>query len=152
MPRSFVMRTGQLGSSAHTLVRDFRRVMQPYTAIRLKVCARLGRTYSVDVASPWCASHLLESSLQEQNHNKMSDVLKSAIAMGVSHLVLFKQTEVGTNVRFARVPQGPTVQLRVASYSLMADIVASQSRPRAPGHEYQTPPLVRAAPSRRCRG
>ena len=80
---------------------------------------------------------------QEKNHNKMSDVLKSATALSVSHLMLFKQTEAGTNVRFARVPHGPTLQFRVSNYTLMADIVAAQAHPRSPGSEFKTPPLVR---------
>ena len=116
VPRSFVLRAGVLGSSAHTLVRDFRRIMQPYTAVRLR----------------------------EGNHNRMSDVLKSAAVVGVTHLVLFKQTDAGTNVRFARAPQGPTLQFRVVNYTLMADLAAAQARPRSPGAEYKTPPLVRS--------
>ena len=42
MPRSFVLKAGALGASAQTLVRDFRKIMLPYTAARLKVrtCVR----------------------------------------------------------------------------------------------------------------
>ena len=37
VPRSFVLKAGALGASAQTLVRDFRKVMLPYTAAKLKV-------------------------------------------------------------------------------------------------------------------
>lgn len=37
IPRSFVIKHGQVGSSLTQLVRDVRRVMEPNTAARLKV-------------------------------------------------------------------------------------------------------------------
>jgi hypothetical protein len=37
VPRSFVLKAGTLGASAQTLVRDVRTIMQPYTAVRLRV-------------------------------------------------------------------------------------------------------------------
>jgi ribosome biogenesis protein SSF1/2 len=73
----------------------------------------------------------------------MDDVLKSAAAFGVTHLILFKQTDTGTNVRFARLPHGPTLHFRVDSFALVADLIAAQPRPRSPGLEFKTPPLVR---------
>jgi hypothetical protein len=38
VPKSFVIRHGQVGSSLTQLVRDMRRLMEPHTASRLKVC------------------------------------------------------------------------------------------------------------------
>ena len=38
VPKSFVIKHGQVGTSLTQLVRDVRRVMEPYTASRLKVC------------------------------------------------------------------------------------------------------------------
>lgn len=37
VPKSFVIKHGQVGTSLTQLVRDVRRVMEPYTASRLKV-------------------------------------------------------------------------------------------------------------------
>ena len=37
MPKSFIIKHGQVGSSISQLVRDFRKVMEPNTATRLKV-------------------------------------------------------------------------------------------------------------------
>ena len=44
VPKSFVIKHGQVGTSLTQLVRDVRRVMEPYTASRLKVslCAKYG--------------------------------------------------------------------------------------------------------------
>ena len=37
LPKSFIIKHGQVGSSLTQLVRDFRKVMEPNTASRLKV-------------------------------------------------------------------------------------------------------------------
>ena len=37
-PKSFVIKHGQVGSSLTQLTRDVRKVMEPNTATRLKVC------------------------------------------------------------------------------------------------------------------
>ena len=39
VPRSFIIKHGQVGSSLSQLVRDLRKVMEPNTATRLKVRA-----------------------------------------------------------------------------------------------------------------
>ena len=38
VPKSFIIKHGQVGSSINQLVRDMRKVMEPHTASRLKVC------------------------------------------------------------------------------------------------------------------
>ena len=38
VPRSFIIKHGQVGAPLTQLVRDMRRVMEPNTASRLKVC------------------------------------------------------------------------------------------------------------------
>lgn len=62
--------------------------------------------------------------------------------LGVSHLLLFSQTETATNLRIAKFPQGPTLFFRILSYALMKDVVALQKKPRSPGIEYATAPLL----------
>lgn len=37
-PKSFIIKHGQVGTSISQLVRDMRKVMEPNTASRLKVC------------------------------------------------------------------------------------------------------------------
>jgi hypothetical protein len=62
--------------------------------------------------------------------------------LGVSHMVIFNQTDAGINMRVARCPRGPTCTFRVNKFALMNDVLRSQKRPRAPGGEFGTPPLV----------
>ena len=38
--------------------------------------------------------------------------------------------------------QGPTLTMRIHSYSLMSDVAASQQRPRAPPNLWKTSPLI----------
>jgi len=39
VPKSFIIKHGQVGSSVSQLVRDMRKVLEPNTASRLKVCS-----------------------------------------------------------------------------------------------------------------
>lgn len=113
-PKSFVIRGGRVGKSVSTLVRDVRRVMEPNTAARL----------------------------QERDKNKLRDFLTMAGPLGVSHMLIFNQTDAGINMRVLRCPRGPTVTFRVNKYALVSDIMHSSRRPSAPGSEFTTPPLV----------
>lgn len=62
--------------------------------------------------------------------------------LGVSHLMIFNQTDAGVNLRIARCPRGPTCTFRVNKFALNNDILRSQKRPRAPGTEFNTQPLL----------
>ena len=103
-----------MGKSVTTLVRDVRRIMEPNTATRL----------------------------QEREKNKLRDYLTMAGPLGVSHMLIFNQTDAGINMRVLRCPRGPTVTFRVNKYALVSDIMHSSRRPSAPGSEFTTPPLV----------
>ncbi|WFD27544.1 hypothetical protein MNAN1_002542 [Malassezia nana] len=113
-PKSFVIRGGKVGKSVAALVRDVRRIMEPNTASRL----------------------------QERERNKLRDYLTMAGPLGVSHMLIFHQTDAGINMRILRCPRGPTVTFRVTKYALASDIMHSSRRPMAPGSEYSTPPLL----------
>ena len=113
-PKSFVIRGGRVGKSVTTLVRDVRRIMEPNTATRL----------------------------QEREKNKLRDYLTMAGPLGVSHMLIFNQSDAGINMRVLRCPRGPTVTFRVNKYSLASDIMHSSRRPIAPGTEFTTPPLL----------
>ena len=103
-----------MGKSVTTLVRDVRRIMEPNTATRL----------------------------QEREKNKLRDYLTMAGPLGVSHMLIFNQSDAGINMRVLRCPRGPTVTFRVNKYSLASDIMHSSRRPIAPGTEFTTPPLL----------
>lgn len=110
-----MIRGGKVGKSVSALVRDVRRIMEPNTASRL----------------------------QERERNKLRDYLTMAGPLGVSHMLIFNQTDAGINMRVLRCPRGPTVTFRVTKYALASDIMHSSRRPMAPGSEFTTPPLVR---------
>ncbi|WFD31472.1 hypothetical protein MSPP1_002508 [Malassezia sp. CBS 17886] len=113
-PKSFVIRSGKVGKSVATLVRDVRNVMEPNTASRL----------------------------QERDKNRLRDFLLMAGPLGVSHMLIFGQTDAGTNMRIVRCPRGPTVTFRVNKYALASDVLRSARRPIAPGAEATTPPML----------
>ncbi|KAJ1675803.1 rRNA-binding ribosome biosynthesis protein [Spiromyces aspiralis] len=114
VPKSFVVKSGKVGRSVAALVRDFRQVMEPNTA----------------------------SQLRERASNKIRDYVNIAGPLGVTHFMMFSQTDVGTNLRIARLPRGPTLTFRVVKYSLAKDCLALQKSPKAPGSEYRIAPLL----------
>lgn len=117
-PKSMVIRAGasDVGPSVSQLVRDFRSMMEPGTAARLK----------------------------ERRSNKLRDFTSMAGPLGVSHLFLFSRSESGnTNLRLAVTPRGPTLNFRIDNYSLCKDLVNVLKRQSASKADYLTAPLVR---------
>ncbi|SCW00159.1 LAFE_0B10748g1_1 [Lachancea fermentati] len=120
IPKSMVIRVGQTSMSNHSLnqlVKDFRQVMQPHTAIKLK----------------------------ERKSNKLKDFVVMCGPLGVSHLFMFTQSEKTGNVslKIARTPHGPTISFQVLNYSLGKDIKRFLKRPKSLGKEdVLNPPLL----------
>ncbi|TBU65993.1 Brix domain-containing protein [Dichomitus squalens] len=115
VPKSFVIKHGQVGHSLTQLVRDVRKVMEPNTASRLRERAR----------------------------NKLKDFLTMAPALGVTHLLAFTLTDVASSMRIVRLSAGPTLSFRVERYSLAKDIIHSSRRARSMSTvEYLSPPLL----------
>ncbi|KAN0061224.1 rRNA-binding ribosome biosynthesis protein [Thecaphora frezii] len=114
-PKSFIIKSGNVGRSVSALVQETRRVMEPNTA----------------------------SKLRERKSNRLRDFLTMAGPLGVTHMLIFGQTDAGTNLRIARCPRGPTVTFRVNKYALAKDVQASSRRPRPPSaSDFLTPPLL----------
>jgi ribosome biogenesis protein SSF1/2 len=134
VPKSFVIRHGQVGSSLTQLVRDMRRLMEPHTASRLKVCVLL-LIYI-------CLLLNLNCKVKERSRNKLRDFLSIAPALGVSHLLAFTLAPVAPVLRLVRLPAGPSLTFRIERYSLCKDIRAGSKRSRSIGLEYLSPPLV----------
>lgn len=120
IPKSMVIRVGQTSLSNHSLnqlVKDFRHIMQPHTAVRLK----------------------------ERKSNKLKDFVVMCGPLGVSHLFIFTQSEKTGNVslKIARTPHGPTITFQVADYSLDKDIRKFMKRPKSLNKEdLMNPPLL----------
>lgn len=115
IPKSFIIKHGQVGSSLTQLVRDMRKVMEPNTATRLK----------------------------ERNRNKLKDYLTLAPALQVSHILAFTITPIAPSLRIIRLSAGPTLSFRVERYSLVKDVLNMSKKSRSIGLEYLSPPLVR---------
>ncbi|GKT54410.1 BRIX domain-containing protein [Colletotrichum tofieldiae] len=116
-PKSMVIRigAGEVGSSVSQLAADFRKVMEPGTAARLK----------------------------ERRANRLKDYVVMTGPLGVTHLMLFSRSESGnTNLRVALTPRGPTLNFRVEKYSLCKDVQKAQRRPKGSGKEQLAPPLL----------
>lgn len=46
------------------------------------------------------------------------------------------------NLRITRLPRGPSLSFKVLRYALTRDILAATKRPRSPGKEFATEPMV----------
>ncbi|KAJ2080477.1 rRNA-binding ribosome biosynthesis protein [Coemansia sp. RSA 988] len=114
VPRSLVVKSGNVGQTVSELVGDVRRVMEPNTASRLR----------------------------ERKSNKIRDYLAVSSQLGISHLLLFSQTETGTNLRIGRFPRGPMLYFRVNKYSLASDCLSLQKSPHTSAAEYNNSPLI----------
>ncbi|KAI0703593.1 Brix domain-containing protein [Cytidiella melzeri] len=115
VPKSFVIKHGQVGTSLAQLVRDMRKVMEPNTASRLRERAR----------------------------NKLKDFMTMAPTLGVTHLLAFTLTDVAPSLRIVRLSAGPTLSFRLERYSLLKDVARASRRAKSIGTvEYLSPPLL----------
>ena len=117
LPKSMVIRMGAggVGGSVSQLTQDFRKMMEPDTASRLK----------------------------ERRGNKLKDYTAMAGPLGVTHLFLFSRSESGnTHLRIALTPRGPTFTFRVEDYTLSKDVAKTQRHPKTAAQDHMTPPLL----------
>ncbi|EFN50837.1 hypothetical protein CHLNCDRAFT_10262, partial [Chlorella variabilis] len=113
-PKSFVFRRGRHGAILRDLERDLRKLMAPNTAAALK----------------------------ESRRNQIKDFLNVAGPLGVTHFLILTATHNASYLRIAKTPRGPTLTMRIHSYSLIRDVVGAQQRPRTPQAMWLGPPLV----------
>lgn len=124
--------------AAHVPIQDLRRVMEPNTATHLR----------------------------ESKKNILKDFVSVAGPLGVSHFMILTATKTASYLRVAKTPRGPTLTMKARSgtppcppvrvvthevpavppqvheYSLMRDVVGSQTRPRCPPTAFRFAPLV----------
>lgn len=113
-PHTFVISRGTLGKNASELMLNFRKVMEPYTASRLKV----------------------------RRKNVVKDFVSVAGLLHVTHLVVFTKTRKAIYMRLARLPRGPTLTFRVENYALARDIISSLKKPITYTHQFSSHPLL----------
>ncbi|XP_072104235.1 uncharacterized protein [Mobula birostris] len=114
VPHSFVFNRGQVGHNVLQLIRDMRRMMEPYTARSLTV----------------------------RKKNLLKDFVSVAGPLGVTHFLIFTKSPTSVNLKLARLPRGPTLTFRVCQYSLVKDIVSSLKRHRMHESQFTHHPLL----------
>lgn len=113
-PKSFVLHRGHVTRDLAMLVGDMRGVMSPNTASKLKVLKR----------------------------NVMKDFVNVAGPLGVTHMMVFTQSETHANMRIGRLPRGPTLTFRIESYCLARDVLSSMARPKLVHASFLSAPLL----------
>ena len=68
--------------------------------------------------------------LKESSKNSIKDFLNAAGLFGVSHMIIFTQTESGNYLRVAKNPKGPTLVFKIEEYCLARDIVKFNQKTR----------------------
>ena len=91
---------GKTGKYVQELAKDFRQVMEPYTASNIKVRPK----------------------------NVIKDFVHIAGLLKVSHLAMFTKTAIGPYLKLGRFPRGPTITFRVENYTLGRDVRSSLKR------------------------
>lgn len=97
-----------------SLSRDFRKMMEPFTASQLK----------------------------ERKSNKIKDFVSLSGIFHVSHMCLFTRSEKSMSMKVSRMPQGPTLTFKVHSFILSKDVISSLKKQWVEEGSFQTPPLV----------
>ena len=54
--------------------------------------------------------------LREQKKNTIKDFLGAAGVFGVSHMIMFTQTEQGNYMRFIKNPKGPSLTFKIEEF------------------------------------
>ncbi|XP_061702489.1 suppressor of SWI4 1 homolog [Syngnathoides biaculeatus] len=114
VPHSFVFHRGQVGKNVAQLITDVRRVMEPYTAEKLKV----------------------------RKKNVLKDFVAVAGPIGVTHFMIFSKTPASVTLRLARLPKGPTLYFKVLKYTLVKDVVSSLKKHRMHEQQFTHHPLL----------
>lgn len=84
--------------------------------------------------------------LRERSKNTVKDYVSVSSVLGVTHLLVFTQTDKSLSLRICRTPTGPTLTFKVQQFSLMRHVRALQKRPVEVNQAYKTSPLVSRGP------
>uniref|UniRef100_A0A182JVW6 Brix domain-containing protein n=1 Tax=Anopheles christyi TaxID=43041 RepID=A0A182JVW6_9DIPT len=113
-PHSFVIRRGERCSSITRLSRDFRRMMEPFTA----------------------------SNLRERRINKVKDFVHLSGFFHVSHMSVFSLSPQTLSLKIIRMPKGPTLTFKVHQYTLAKDVISNARKQFVDDECFKTAPLV----------
>ncbi|XP_076754602.1 brix domain-containing protein peter pan [Xylocopa sonorina] len=113
-PHSFVIHRGLPGEHIVELTRDFRKIMEPYTAVSLK----------------------------ERKRNTIKDFVSVSSVLHVTHMCIFTRTAQGMYFKLCRLPRGPTLTFKVHSFSLARDIISLLKKQLVYEELFKSSPLV----------
>ncbi|UJR13682.1 hypothetical protein I4U23_000694 [Adineta vaga] len=114
-PHVLVFKRGiSVGNNVKELIRDTRRVMEPFTAPNLKVSRK----------------------------NALKDFIAISNHFHVTHLMTFSKTQLSTYLRLIRVPRGPTLNFRIRRFTHSRDIVSALKRPQTFPKQFEHAPLL----------
>ena len=113
-PHSFVIHQGKTGKFVQELCKDFRKVMEPYTA----------------------------SNIKTRPKNVVKDFVHIAGMLKVSHMVMFTKTPLSPYIKIARFPRGPTLTFKVKEYALGRDVRSALKRQITYEKQYLHHPLL----------
>lgn len=114
-PHSFVIHRGLPFPNITYLTRDFRRMMEPFTA----------------------------ASLRERRKNRIKDFVSLSGMFHVSHMVIFNKTANQLSFKASRLPKGPTLTFRIHQFTLARDVLASMKKQYFNDTAFKHSPLVR---------
>ncbi|KAF6210369.1 hypothetical protein GE061_013473 [Apolygus lucorum] len=113
-PHSFVFHRGVVGRYISALVKDFRKIMEPFTAAQLKV----------------------------RKKNSIKDLVSVSGVLHVSHFVMFTNSDLAPYLRIAKVPRGPTLTFKIHNYILAKDVASSLKKQFDHPRLFLSSPLV----------
>ncbi|XP_012055186.1 PREDICTED: protein Peter pan [Atta cephalotes] len=113
-PHSFVFHRGLPGDHIIDLTKDFRKVMEPFTASSLKV----------------------------RKKNTIKDFVSVASVLHVSHMCIFTKTELGMYLKLCKLPRGPTLTFKIHSFSLTRDVISMLKKQLVYEEAFKSSPLL----------
>ncbi|XP_066581177.1 protein Peter pan [Prorops nasuta] len=113
-PHSFVIHRGLPGEHIIELTKDFRKIMEPFTA----------------------------SSLKSRKKNTIKDFVSVAGLLHVSHMCIFSRTEFGMYLKICKLPRGPTLSFKIHNFSLARDVISSLKKQLVFDEAFKNSPLV----------
>ncbi|OXU24688.1 hypothetical protein TSAR_001478 [Trichomalopsis sarcophagae] len=113
-PHSFVIHRGLPGDHIIELTKDFRKVMEPFTA----------------------------SVLKERKKNTIKDFVSIASVLHVTHMSIFTRTELGMYLKLCRIPRGPTLTFKIKNFTLARDVVSTTKKQLVFEEAFKHSPLI----------
>lgn len=113
-PHSFVLHRGLPCTYVSLLTKDFRGMMEPFTA----------------------------SALRERKNNKIKDFVSLSGVFHVSHMCIFQKTKTRLSFKIARLPRGPTLSFKVHQFTLAKDVIGSMKKQYVDKDAFHHAPLV----------